>query len=174
MCFLEVLQAGAGLCAGSRAGAAKPRHCLVNGPTTESPCRARCEPLYEDFELFLITNWTGRVETKPPRPCLAARSPGIPAQHPPRGALMAKCNGDEWQAEAARLGSASHPFQIQVSRGLFEQRPQPISSPQALCTCDSLQLGAALKFASRRAASVTAFAEASFYLHKLQTCALKY
>lgn len=54
-----------------------------------------------------------------PWPCLAARLPGFPAQHPHRCGPGAKPKGNEWQAEVAGLGSASHPFQIEVSPGLF-------------------------------------------------------
>lgn len=143
-------------------------------PPQKSPCRARREPLYESFELLLSTNRTARgVETKLPLAVLSS-SLGIPAQHPHCCGLGAKPNGNEWQAEVAGLGSASHPFQIEVSPGLFDQRPQPVSSPQPFCTCALQQLGAALRFASRRAAYAMAFTEASFYLHKLQRCVLKY
>lgn len=113
----------------SQAGVAKPRHCMVNGPTTKSPRRARREPLYEDFEPLLVTNGTGKGRNQP------TGLSSWHARHPHCYIPGAELKGDEWQAEAARLGGASHPFQTQVSHGLLEQRLQPISSPQAFCTC---------------------------------------
>ena len=135
----------AGLCAGSQAGAAKPRHCLVNGTTTTSPCRARREPLYEGFKLHLNTNRTGRIETK----LLLAVLSSSPAGHASPASSPLHPGGPNTTGMSGRRRRPGwvvlpHPFQIEVSPGLFEQRPQPISSPQAFCTCDALQLRAAL------------------------------